>query len=78
MTPKLIESVEISHAPKSLLQSVMKQAEAEVGPSSSLVEIEVDVGVEVGVEVGIGGAGVGVGSLRWVVEDEVKGKHMSK
>ena len=43
-------------------------------PSSSLVEIEVDVGVEV--DVGIGGAGVG--SLRWVVEDEVEGKHESK
>ena len=63
-----------------------KQAEAEVVPSSSLVgvEVEVEVGVKVGVEVGvevsvgIGGAGVGVGSLRWVVEDEVEGKHMSK
>ena len=54
----------------------------EVVPSSSLVEIEVEVEVkvEVGVEVevGIGGAGVGVWSLRWVVEDEVEGKHMSK
>ena len=29
----------------------MKQAEAEVVPSSSLVEIEVEVGAEVGVEV---------------------------
>ena len=61
-------------------------------PSSSLVEVEVEVevgfevevGVEVGVEVwvevrvGIGGAGVGFGSLRWVVEDEVKGKPTSK
>ena len=51
-------------------------------PSLSLVdiEVEVEVGVEVGVEVevGIGGAVVGVGSLRWVVEDEVEGKHMSK
>ena len=70
----------------------MKQAEAEVVPSSSLVEIEVEVDlgvevevgvevwVEVGVEVrvGIGGARVGVGSLRWVVEDEVKGKLTSK
>ena len=72
----------------------MKQAEAEVVPSSSLIEIEVedDVGVEVGVEVevevgvevgvevrvGIGEPGVGVGSLRGVVEDEVEGKHMSK
>ena len=28
-----------------------KQAEAEVVPSSSLVEVEVEVGVEVGVEV---------------------------
>ena len=31
----------------------MKQAEAEVVPSSSLVEVEVDVGIEVGVEVGV-------------------------
>ena len=31
-----------------------KQAEAEVVPSSSLVEIEVEVVVEVGVEVGVG------------------------
>ena len=36
----------------------MKQAEAEVVPSSSLVELEVEVGVEVGVEAG---AEVGVG-----------------
>ena len=31
----------------------MKQAEAEVVPSSSFVEIEVEVGVEVGNEVGV-------------------------
>ena len=44
------------------------------------VGVEGGVGVEVGVdvEVWIGGAGVVVGSLRWVVEDEVEGKHMSK
>jgi len=32
----------------------VKQAEAEVVPSSSLVEVEVWVEVEVGVEVGVG------------------------
>ena len=40
--------------------------------------MEVGVQVEVEVRVGIGGAGVWVGSLRWVVEDEVEGKLMSK
>ena len=33
---------------------VRKQAEAEVMPSSSLVEFDVEIGVEVEVEVGIG------------------------
>ena len=37
-----------------------KQAEAEVVPSSSLVELEVEVGVKVGVEAGAE-VGVGVG-----------------
>ena len=55
-----------------------KQAESDVVPSSSLAEVEFEVEVGVEVEVGIGGAGVGVGSLRWVVEDEVEGKHTSK
>ena len=42
-----------------------KQAEAEIVPSSSLVEAEVEVKVEVGVEVGIVvGVGVEVQS-RW-------------
>ena len=52
----------------------------EVVPSSSLVDIEVEVvvGVEVGVEVEAGIGRAGVGSLRWVVEDEVEAKHMSK
>ena len=33
--------------------NIIKQAEAEVVPSSSLVEIEVEGGVEVEVEVGV-------------------------
>ena len=47
----------------------MKQAEAEVVPSSSLVEdeVEVEVGVqvkvEVGVEVGVRGSGSGLGLI---------------
>ena len=40
--------------------------------------MEVEFEVEVEVRLGIGGAGVRVGSLRWVVEDEVEGKLMSK
>ena len=36
---------------KIFLYSNIEQAEAEVVPSSSLVEVEVEVGVEVGVEV---------------------------
>ena len=50
-----------------------EQAEAEVVPSSSLVEVEVEVGVEVwvGVEVGVWvevgvGVGVEVGAWAWV------------
>ena len=38
-----------------------EQAEAEVVPSSSLVEVEVWVEVEVGVEVGVGGVRVWLG-----------------
>ena len=46
----------------------VKQAEAEVVPSSSLVEVEVEVGFEVGAEVGVevrvgvGGPGLGLGA----------------
>ena len=47
----------------------MKQAEAEVVPSSSLVEVKVEIGVEVKVEVEVGvkfeiEVGVEVGFLR--------------
>ena len=38
------------------LKLIWKQAEAEVVPSSSLVEVEVEVGVEVEVEVGVDGS----------------------
>ena len=69
--------------PSLSLVEVEVEVRVEVGVE---VGVEVEFGVEVGVEVeigvevrvGIGGAGVGVGSLRWVVEDEVEGKHMSK
>ena len=46
---------------------IWKQAEAEVVPSLSLVEVEVEVGVKVGVEVGVEvkvEVGVEVGVLR--------------
>ena len=48
----------------------MKQAEAEVVPSSSLVEVEVEVGVELEVGVWVWGFRVKLTfSVRWVVED---------
>ena len=42
------------------MHKINKQAEAEVVPSSSLVEVGVEVGIEVGVEVEVGVEGVGV------------------
>ena len=61
--------------------TIKKQAEAEVVPSSSLVEVKVGVGVEVEVEAGVEVGDevgvevrVGVGSLRWVVEGKLTSK----
>ena len=43
----------------------IKQAEAEVVPSSSIVEVGVDVEVAVEVEVGVGGSRLWMGLLFW-------------
>ena len=46
---ELFSVSQILYEKKLVLESLKKQAEAEVVPSSSLVEVEVEVGVEVGV-----------------------------
>ena len=45
----------------------MKQSEAEIAPSSSLVEVEVEVGVSL--RLGLGFRVKLTFSVRWVVED---------
>ena len=59
----------IFHQYLKLSENIPKQAETEVVPSSSLVEVEVwvEIRVEVGgeVEAGAGGIGVGLGLHFW-------------
>ena len=60
---------------------IFEQSEAEVVPSSSLVEVEVEI--EVGVEVKVGvevefGVAIYMQLRCIIVEDEVEGKLMSK